>query len=79
MRQSYQGDSANACLRQGEEFICPSSNASSEFLCDKSKCPLQGPSMAPLLDLQATGLDLGNFRYKIYSQTWDEKFEDELY
>ena len=50
-----QGD--KECLRQGDKFICPTlpSNTSTGLTCDPQRCPLQGPSMAPLMEPRPTG------------------------
>ena len=48
-----EGYAALACEKDdSDEFICPTdSNAT----CDLSRCPLQGPQVAPIMDSQPTG------------------------
>lgn len=50
-----QGD--KECLRQGDKFICPTlpNKTSTGLTCDPQRCPLQGPSMAPLMEPRPTG------------------------
>ena len=46
------GDSAQVCESQGEEFSCPTAEASTNLTCDRTRCPLQGPPMAPVMESQ---------------------------
>ena len=39
------GDPGQVCQSQGEEFTCPTTN----LTCDRTRCPLQGPSLAPIM------------------------------
>ena len=48
----YPGDSAEVCKSQGEEFTCSTADASINVTCDTSRCPLQGPPMAPIMESQ---------------------------
>ena len=48
----YTGDSAEVCQSKGEEFSCPTAETSINATCDKARCPLQGPSMAPIIESQ---------------------------
>merc|ERR1719151_406906 len=49
------GEGAQVCEIQGNEFSCPTSDASINATCDTERCPLQGPPMAPIMELQMTG------------------------
>ena len=51
---SFSGDNAPVCQSQGNEFICQTTDATS-VTCDKDKCPLHGPPMAPIMDPQPIG------------------------
>ena len=51
----YPGDAAQVCEIQGNEFSCPTADASINATCDTERCPLQGPPMAPILESQMTG------------------------
>ena len=46
------GDSAQVCQSEGEEFSCPTAEASINLTCDRTRCPLQGPPMAPIMESQ---------------------------
>ena len=52
----FLGDGAQVCSLQGDEFFCSTSNGSTNQTCDKDRCPLQGPPMAPKMEPQPTGL-----------------------
>ena len=42
-------------MSQDDEFVCPSST---DKTCDKDRCPLQGPSIAPIKEPVLAGLIL---------------------
>ena len=48
----YPGETAHVCLSQDNDFICPTTNTSTNLTCDKDRCPLQGPPMAPIMESQ---------------------------
>ena len=48
----YAGDSTQVCQSEGEEFSCPTAEALINATCDRARCPLQGPSMAPVMESQ---------------------------
>ena len=49
----YPGDTAQVCQSQdNNEFSCPTTDSSTNITCDTDRCPLEGPPMAPLMDLQ---------------------------
>ena len=48
----FPGDAAQVCEIQGNEFSCPTADASINVTCDRERCPLQGPPMAPIMELQ---------------------------
>ena len=52
----FLGDGAQVCSLQGDEFFCPTSNGSTNQTCDKDRCPLQGPPMAPTKGPEPAGL-----------------------
>ena len=58
---SYPGETAHVCLSQDNEFICPTTNTSTTLTCDRDRCPLQGPPMAPIMEPQPTGCLIPRF------------------
>ena len=48
----HPGDSAHVCEIEGNEFSCPTADVSINATCDKERCPLKGPPMAPIMELQ---------------------------
>ena len=48
----FPGDSSQVCKVQGEEFTCSTADDSINVTCDTSRCPLQGPPMAPIMESQ---------------------------
>ena len=40
------------CLSQGDEFHCPTE---ANMACDVERCPLQGPSIAPIKESEIAG------------------------
>jgi len=46
------GEGAQVCEIEGNEFSCPTANASINAPCDRERCPLQGPPMAPIMESQ---------------------------
>ena len=48
----YAGDTAQVCQSEGEEFSCPTAEASFNATFDRTRCPLQGPPMAPVMESQ---------------------------
>ena len=48
----HPGEGAQVCEIQGNEFSCPTADASINATCDRERCPLQGPPMAPIMELQ---------------------------
>ena len=62
----YPGETAHVCLSQDNEFICPTTNTSTNLTCDKDRCPLQGPPMAPVMEPQSlTGWPCFGFQYTL--------------
>ena len=57
----YPGETAYVCLSQDNEFVCPTTNTSTNLTCDKDRCPLQGPPMAPTMEPQPTGCFIPRF------------------
>merc|ERR550532_2698783 len=49
------GEGAQVCEIEGNDFSCPTADASTNATCDTERCPLQGPPMAPIMELQLTG------------------------
>ena len=47
-----EGDSAQVCQSQGKDFSCPTAEALINATCDRTRCPLQGPPMAPVMESQ---------------------------
>ena len=53
---SYPGNLAPVCERKGNEFSCPTGDSNINGTCDTSRCPLQGPPIAPvIMEPQPTG------------------------
>ena len=51
----HPGEGAQVCEIEDNEFSCPTADASINATCDRERCPLQGPSMAPIMESQMTG------------------------
>ena len=65
----HPGKPAPVCQSQGNDFICPTHGTSStNSFCDEARCPLQGPSMSPLLEPQSSGEPFD--QYHIISKYW---------
>ena len=52
MHSFYPGDPAQVCKSEGNMFSCPTM---ADVACDKARCPLQGPPMAPIMEPHPTG------------------------
>ena len=64
----HPGEGAQVCEIEGNEFSCPTANASINAPCDRERCPLQGPPIAPIMESQLmTGLAKKDF------ERWDSK------
>ena len=48
----FPGDAAQVCEIEGNEFSCSTADASINATCDRERCPLQGPPMAPIMESQ---------------------------
>ena len=46
----YPGGTVQVCQSQGSEFSCPTTDASTNITCDNTRCPLEGPPMAPITE-----------------------------
>ena len=73
----YPGDAAQVCEIQGNEFSCPTADASINATCDRERCPMQGPPMAPIMESQlmtgSTKTDVKSRRQIciiIFEQNW---------
>ena len=51
----HPGEGAQVCEIEGNEFSCPTADASINSTCDRERCPLKGPPMAPIMESQITG------------------------
>merc|ERR1719350_1753205 len=55
------GDAAQVCEIEGNEFSCPTADASINVTCDRERCPLQGPPIAPIMELPTGQVVVGGW------------------
>ena len=48
----YTGLTAGVCMSKNDVFVCPTANSSANVICDTTKCPLHGLSVAPVMRQQ---------------------------
>ena len=47
-----EGNEAGVCTKKNDIFVCPTTNSSTNVICDTARCPLHGLSMAPVMKQQ---------------------------
>ena len=71
----HPGKPAPVCQSQGNDFICPTHGTSpTNSFCDEARCPLQGPSMSPLLEPQSSGKPFNQYHIISYQNTGSDRF-----
>ena len=68
------------CMSQGDEFICPTANASTNLRCDTGRCPLQGLPMAPIMEQLPTGSSCFELEDQLLTLlTWNFRIQNMQY
>ena len=70
----HPGEGAQVCEIEGNEFSCPTADASINATCDTERCPLQGPPMAPIMESQLTGSAKKDFKIVLCIKKTEMKY-----